>query len=165
MNGIKRATKWGYSIWEFEIFTNKSELPSEVPLIGDKPVEPINVKAVLVSSKENNDSSGKSAIDGDIKTRWSSLSNDNEWILFDLGSPKDISKVTILWENAHAKEYKLQTSNDGDTWSDVYHNKSGKKGLDEINIKSKNVKARYIRIKCIKRATNFGYSIFEVKIH
>ena len=42
---------------------------------------------------------------------------DNEWIQVDLGSQKAFTTVQLVWEAAFAKGYKIQTSNDGTTWT------------------------------------------------
>ncbi|MBN1354255.1 MAG: discoidin domain-containing protein, partial [Candidatus Omnitrophica bacterium] len=53
-------------------------------------------------------------VDSNMLTRWSSkLGLDNQWIYFDLGKEKVISKITIKWESAYAVDYEILTSLNG----------------------------------------------------
>ena len=57
----------------------------------------------------------------------------------------------------------MQISQDGKTWTDVYHTD---KGIgDPETIKFAPVAARYVRIYGTKRATKFGYSLFSVEVY
>ncbi len=50
--------------------------------------------------------------DGNSGSRWSSQYSDNEWVYIDLGEKKEIASVTLNWESAYAKAYKIQVSDD-----------------------------------------------------
>lgn len=163
MYGIKRATDWGYSLWEFEVYTDESELPSEKSLKSEKIINPVVPKSIKASSVQDEEYKASYAADGDDKTRWSSLANDEEWIMMDFGQPEEINKVTLNWETAFASAYKIQVSHDGKKWHDVYSTDNSDGGIDEIILK-KPVKYRYLRIFGIKRGTQWGYSLWEVNV-
>ena len=102
------------------------------------------------------------ATDGNLSTRWSSAWGKNqEWLQVDLGSTRQISKVTIDWEAAYAKAYRIQVSADGSTWTDAATITNGDGGTDVINLSTS---ARYVRFKGNTRATIYGYSIKELGI-
>ena len=151
MLGIKRATTYGYSLYEFRCFAK----------------EPVDAEVALVVASSTQDDSdalkAENAIDGDMKTRWSSKWNDDEWICLDLGSEKDIAGVVLLWEGAFGKEYKIQVSKDISSWTDAFVQDNGKGAREDINF-SKPMKARYVRMFGIKRATTYGYSLYEFKV-
>jgi len=65
------------------------------------------------------------AIDGDLSTRWSSQFADNQWWKVDFGSPVKIKKITIIWEDAYAVEYRILYSADGKQWQQVFENTQG----------------------------------------
>jgi len=101
------------------------------------------------------------AFDDDFATRWSSNYGDNNWIDVDLGSNTRISKVVLYWESAYAKRFQIQTSNDGNTWTTQYETNSGNGGVESIPF---NAVARYVRMNGEARATQYGYSLFELQI-
>lgn len=99
------------------------------------------------------------ATDARTSTRWSSAWGRNkEWLQVDLGSVRPVSKVTIEWEKAYAKAYRLQVSNDGSTWIDAVSVTGGNGGLDVLRPA---MSARFVRFKGDERATIYGYSIKE----
>jgi chitodextrinase len=101
------------------------------------------------------------AVDGDINTRWSSEFSDSQSLTVDLGAPPVyIEKVIIHWERAYAQEYFLQVD-DGTGWTDVRHETSCQGGADTTVV---NQMARWIRMDGIKRATAWGYSIWEFEV-
>lgn len=100
------------------------------------------------------------ANDGKTSTRWASVwGKNNEWWQVDLGSMRQISKVTIEWEKAYAKEYRVQVSADGKTWTDAVTVTNGKGGLDVLQMTD--TSGRYVRFLGSKRGTIWGYSIKE----
>ncbi len=118
-------------------------------------------KASASSSGENLDP--QSAIDGDPSTRWSSKFEDNQWLIIDLGQPTEIKKITLTWEAAYASEYNILISNDKASWKKVYEKKNSSGGTETIKITP--VKARYVKLELIKRATKWGFSLFEVELN
>lgn len=117
------------------------------------------------------------AVDGDVETRWSSawqqangstqadpnLDDDpeDEWIAVDLGEAIDVERIILSWEAAYASSYNIDVSYDGYLWNTVYEQGNGDGGEDNITF-STSVSGRFIRVHCLKRATQFGYSIFEI---
>lgn len=102
-------------------------------------------------------------VDGGAGSRWESEYSDSQWICLDLGKKEKIDKVVLKWEVACAKEYELQVSNDGKKWKSVHTEKNGKGETEVIELPS--LKARYVRVACSKRATSFGYSLYEMEVY
>ena len=103
------------------------------------------------------------AIDGSMDTRWSSLFSDSNWLEIDLIHLSVLCGVTIHWETAYASEYAVLTSMGGNDWQEVYTTTSGTGEREDIYFEP--VIARYLRVVGIKRATNWGYSIWEINIY
>lgn len=118
-------------------------------------------KTVDVSSEENVGLLKEYATDGDMQTRWSSSATDNEWISVDLGKTVYVNDVTIHWEAAYATRYTVQISGNGDDWENVA-DVNGNGGAETTEIRQD---ARFIRIDCQDRATDYGYSIYEIEAH
>jgi hypothetical protein len=101
--------------------------------------------------------------DGHAGTRWSSEFTDPQWISLDLGSEKTIRRVVLRWEAAYGKEYAIQVSSDGQTWTDAFVQKNGQGGNEELTFAP--VKGRYVRMYGTKRANDqWGYSLWEFQV-
>ena len=85
----------------------------------------------------------------------------NGWRLT-LARPSRISRVVLEWETAYGQSYAIQVSLDGSNWVDVYTTASGKGGIEEIKFAP--TSARWVRFYGTKRATAFGYSLWEMRV-
>jgi len=101
----------------------------------------------------------KATIDGDKLTRWSSNYTDNQWISFDFGQPKALSKIILCWEKAYAADYDILISDDNQNWKALESLKDRQGGDEEIEFLP--IKTRFVKILGIKRATEFGISLWE----
>lgn len=127
-------------------------------------VDNLAFKKPAVASSSSPESAGAGAVaDGSTGSRWSSNYTDNEWVYVDLGTAENISSVMLHWEDAYASAYNLQVSDDAKQWKDVYTTDAGKGGIETITIKP--VKARYVRMLGRKRATSWGYSLFDMEVY
>ncbi|ACU62245.1 galactose-binding domain-containing protein [Chitinophaga pinensis] len=120
-------------------------------------------KTVVASSSSPESAGTAAAADGSVGSRWSSNYNDNEWIYVDLGVAQEISNVVLIWEDAHAAAYNLQVSDDAQSWTDVYKTETSKGGTETIALQA--VKARYVRMLGRKRASQWGYSLYELEVY
>ena len=170
VQGVKRATQYGYSIFEIQAFTgtpvppppvsDPDPTPPQGPVDTSKPGVAIKPVATSSSALENAGLSSAMAVDGQLGTRWASAFEDGAWIQFDFGVKTPIGYIKLQWENSYGKEYALRTSDDGVTWTQLRYVSNGHGGSEEFfNL---NANARYIRLQGIARATQYGYSLFEV---
>ena len=102
------------------------------------------------------------ATDGDPGTRWESAYSDPQWLEVDLGSPQQICSLGLLWEAAYASAFQLQVSSDNTNWTTVYSTTTGTGGSETFPV---SVTARYVRMYGTVRATQWGYSIFELDVY
>lgn len=121
------------------------------------------VKPVAATSSPtaNQGNSAAKAMDGDAGTRWESTATDTAWIQFDFGTKTALGYLKLVWENAYGKEYALQGSDDGQTWYQLRYVVGGKGGTEEFFNLNANV--RHVRLQGVARATQYGYSLFEVE--
>jgi hypothetical protein len=71
-------------------------------------------------------------------------------------------RIILRWETAYASGYKLQTSNNAQTWTDIYSTTTGNGGVDTVSVSAT---GRYVRMLGVTRATAYGYSLYEFEIY
>jgi beta-glucosidase len=155
MYGTARATGYGYSLWEFQVYGTSG---SSQPPPGGTPISAF--KPVSASSAEGANAPA-AALDGRTTTRWSSLYTDDQWLQVDLGGAATISGVTLIWENAYATGYRIEVSDNASSWTSVYSTTAGKGGTENLTVSGK---GRYIRFHGTARATGYGYSLWEFQV-
>ncbi|MDP4210261.1 MAG: discoidin domain-containing protein [Bacteroidota bacterium] len=121
-------------------------------------------KKRAVASSVSTDASDAAAVsDGNNGSRWSSNYTDDEWVYVDLGESKTVKSVVLNWEAAYAKAYKLQVSDDAVNWSDIYTTDQSKGGYEHLLVTP--AKGRYVRMLGVKRATGYGYSLYDFEVY
>lgn len=103
------------------------------------------------------------AVDGNAGTRWASDWSDDQWLRIDLGAPNLIKRVTLDWERAYGKAYRIEVSTDGTNWQSVWSTTAGDGGLDTAQFAG--TSARYVRVHGLERGTKWGYSLHEVGVY
>jgi hypothetical protein len=121
--------------------------------------------AATASSQENAGAPAQSAIDGNTSTRWSSQFSDPQWLRIDLGARKKVSRVRLEWETAAAKDYQVQVSDDGTSFSTI----ASRTGLAGANHRVDDLTGlsglgRYVRVYTTVRDTNYGVSLYEAQV-
>jgi len=119
-------------------------------------------KPVTASSYEKSAGKPEMVNDGGVGSRWGSEYKDGQWICIDLEEVQTINQVQLYWEAAYAADYSLQVSDDGSDWKTIYASDNCDGGKDVIDIDP--VSARYVRMLGGKRATQWGFSLWEFKI-
>ena len=118
--------------------------------------------AAYASSNEGGLTPDK-AFDNNLTSRWgSSFSADPQWIYVDLGASASIDRVILRWENAYAKSYKLQVSDNEADWKDIYVNTASRGGVETIDVKGQ---GRYVRMLALERSGNYGVSLYEFEVY
>ncbi|MBP5197745.1 MAG: discoidin domain-containing protein [Lachnospiraceae bacterium] len=174
MFGTKRTTGYGYSIFEFEVYGVDSTSGNGAGggtdtgnNSGSEP--PYSPDAVIltpqtVSASTEYQSAGN-AIDNNYGSRWESDHGlDNQWLSVGFGENKTVSKVEIAWETAAAKNYAVQVSTDGNVWNDVATVTNGSNGETKV-LEFDPVEAKFVRVYGTTRTTQYGYSIYELKVY
>jgi len=101
--------------------------------------------------------------DGLDDTRWSSAWADDQWMYIDLGAIYPVKKFILKWETAFGLAYEILVSTDNKTWQTVFVEKNGDGKTDEITINP--IKARYVKLHGTKRATEWGFSLWEFEVY
>jgi hypothetical protein len=121
-------------------------------------------KPVLTSSVESSSLGGSLAVDGSTTTRWASAEGvDPQWIRVDLGQAATIHRVKLSWEAAYGKNYRIEVSDDGTTFTTAKDVADGNGGTDDLT--GLQAHGRYVRLVGTKRATSYGYSLWELQVY
>lgn len=178
INLIKRATNYGFSFYEFQVWGLNGGRPRPISYgesislnkpVGrsairdvwwmyddDKQLKPEAVAAVEASN----------AVDGKLDTSFTSAEADYQWIYVDLQNPVNINRVILRWDESGGKIYDLQTSNDHDNWVTVYRRTDGYASLvDNIPISIR--ECRYLRLYGYTRvqASGDGFKLKEFEVY
>ena len=142
---------------------------SPIPFMRDEVVVPLETmpdlargKRATASSLQEPQHKAENAFDGDEATRWASEFKDNEWLAVDLGKAQKVGRVHLSWEGAFASEFKVQVSDDGQNWRDVYASAQSQGGDEDVSFTP--VETQFVRVLCVKRATEYGSSLFSMEV-
>jgi hypothetical protein len=157
MYGTARATPYGYSLWEFQVYGTAGGTGASCSTTDAALNHP-----ATASSLENASFPASAAVDGNTATRWSSGFSDPQWLQVDLGSSQTICEVTLAWEAAYATAFQIQVSPDGTNWTTVYSTTTGTGGTQTVSVSGT---GRYVRMDGTARATAYGYSLWEFGVY
>jgi hypothetical protein len=155
MLGTARATPYGYSLWEFQVFGTTGSGG------GCGATNAALNHPATASSIENAGTPASAAFDGNTGTRWSSAFSDPQWLQVDLGSSQSICQVTLNWEAAYGKAFQIQTSPDAVNWTSIFSTTTGTGGIQTLTVSGT---GRYVRMLGTVRGTQYGYSLWEMGV-
>jgi uncharacterized protein YndB with AHSA1/START domain len=156
MNGTARATVYGYSLWEFQVFG------SFIATGGCGTANAALNRPATASSVENATFPASAAVDGNAGTRWSSAFSDPQWLQVDLGSSQPVCQVVLQWEAAFARAFQIQVSDNASSWTTIFSTTTGTGGTQTLDVSGT---GRFVRMNGTTRATPYGYSLWEVTVH
>lgn len=157
---------YGYCMYEWQIFTVGSVEEKEVPNLAEN--------ATAVASSDDGENSAEKAIDGDEGTMWrteyiqdqtvTDEEKANKNITLSWNSPQTFDTVKVKWGGGYMKGYKLQTSDDGETWTDMYEVTSGI-ASEYRNIRLKEaVTTSHLRLQGITFGA-YCFEIYEIQVY
>ncbi|HET9503735.1 MAG TPA: discoidin domain-containing protein [Hymenobacter sp.] len=148
MRGTARGTGYGYSLFEFAIYPYD---PNPNLAFG----KPATASASPMQAVAN-------AFDGNGKSRWESAYTDAQYITVDLGAVQTIDRIRLTWEAALGKDFTLDVSNDGTTWTTAATVTGNTSTSNEYANLGKS--GRYVRMNGTARGTAYGYSLYEFEV-
>ncbi|AGL20747.1 putative secreted chitosanase [Actinoplanes sp. N902-109] len=121
-------------------------------------------RPAVASSVQSATAGAALAVDGNAATRWrSGALPATQWLRVDLGRTQRITRVRLSWDAAYARAYRLQTSADGATWTDIYTTGSADGGVDDV--KKLRGAGRFLRLLATQRAWASGFSLYELRAY
>lgn len=148
MQGIKRATGYGYSFYSFEVYGPKNLA------VGGEILE--------VSSNENETNLNKQyMVDNLAHTRWASGVADNQYFLLDLKENKTFDTIKIRWEVSFGRRFKIYAHPSADTapnrndpdWQEIAGTDAGLGEVDTFRL-DEDCSTRFIKAELIQRETS-----------
>jgi len=125
---------------------------------------PLVVAAASASSTETPEFPASAAVDGLQSTRWSSQFAAEQWLLLDFGERRHVSRVELDWEAAYAVSYDVEVADAAaGPWTLLHRELAGDGGSDVIA--GLDGAGRFVRIFTHLRATPWGNSLWEVRVH
>ncbi|MFE1795902.1 discoidin domain-containing protein [Streptomyces sp. NPDC059517] len=164
MYGTQRATAYGYSLWEFQVYGTAGGSGGDQGrlLSYGRP------GAASSSQSDGNcwECTPARAFDRDPASRWATSSTtgwtDPGWISVDLGATAQIDKVVLQWDPAYAKSFQIQVSPNGTDWTPIYSTTSGTGFKQTLTVSGS---GRHVRMYGTERATPYGYSLWEFQVY
>jgi glucose/arabinose dehydrogenase len=153
--GITRATPYGFSFWDAEVYGPSQQPPPSSDLALNKTATAQSVEEPGLEANKGND--------GNSSTRWSSAFADNQWWQVDLGSAQQVDTVKLNWEDAYATHYLIQTSTDGTNFTQAADVVNAAPGLKTTTFTARS--ARYVRVLGLTRATQYGFSFWDAQVY
>ncbi len=186
VNCFSRASVWGYSIWEVKpILTGKPKFPGKrtekkTELKFDRfqshasgalkkewlyrdASEKLVKNVTASSTREGHEP--VYAVDPRMRTSWFSDANGEEWLQIEFKEGVILGNLRLKWNYNPAQHFKIQVSENGSDWQDVYEQKGAGK-YEQKYISFDSVACRFMRILCIKptfdEATSGDYDSYSV---
>ncbi|MFE9628082.1 discoidin domain-containing protein [Streptomyces sp. NPDC006527] len=157
---LTRATSWGSSLWALSVF-DRARPGTDLALHA--PAE--------ASTTDEDGHAAANVTDGDPNTRWSSAFEDDQWIRVDLGSVQSFDRVDLVWEQAYARTFVVQVSEDGEQWTDAasvdntavplpFNSSDASLRVTDFEART----ARHVRLSCGLRHTSWGNSLWSLAV-
>lgn len=128
--------------------TNAGSGAANVPLsnCGGTGQLEVTPAASGVTSSSNDGNVPGNTVDNNLGTRWSA-SGDGQWIRYDLGSVRTVTRVTIAVYNGNGRHnrFDLQVSGDGTSWQTVWSGQSSGTTTAQESYDFADVNARFLR--------------------
>lgn len=156
----ERAMAYGYCLYEWQVFT--------VGSVEEKLPENLAKTANVTASADDGEHPAANAIDGDSETMWrttyyqsTTITDEekaNENLTLHWQTPQKFDTVRVKWGGGYMKGYKLQVSDDGQEWRDLYEVTNGKSAEDRNISLEEAVTTSYLRL----QGVTFGEYCFEI---
>ncbi|KOX48175.1 discoidin domain-containing protein [Streptomyces sp. NRRL F-7442] len=110
MLGVQPHPTYGYSLYGFEV-RDGAEGPD------------LARGGTATASSQSAGMAPGLAVDGDARSRWAVSREDRKradsWWAVDLGAERALDRLTLRWEAAAGRSYRIQGSSDGERWTDL----------------------------------------------
>ena len=150
--------------------TQADEITNSAATLANEATSPnLALKATAASSaNETSNFTQEKANDGNMDTRWSSgsVENNPQWLRLDFGEPTTFNCVRLFWEKSGGKAYKIQVSDDGNEWTDVANVTDGQPE-EARTLTFDEVTARYVRVYVTENFPDIWtcVSIYEMEVY
>lgn len=154
-----RLLNYGYFLYEFRVFT--------VGSAEEKQVKNLALSATATASADDGNNTADRINDGVYGTMWRTEYDDtiseeeraNHNVTLKWATAQTFDVVKVHWFNGYMKGYKLQTSDDGTTWTDIAEVKNATPSEYKSIKLNAPVTTKYLRL----QGVTFGAYCFEIR--
>lgn len=150
---VVNGSKWGYSLYEFEVYGQSPSLGGNIAAF----------RPAGATSEADAAHIADNALDGDRATSWRSGQEAISALTADLGQEYKLSSLTLSWGSPYATAYTLQVSSNQSDWRDAYTTAAGAGGTETIELDGTDAPARtgrYLRLR-MTASSGEGYELME----
>ncbi len=95
-------------------------------------------------------------------SRWSAENGDEGWLAVDLGAEANLDHVTVTWGKQYGVDYVIETSSDGQNWTQAGETQHGEASKEQETKLSGS--ARHVRVRFTKRNSTWPVGIWELEV-
>ncbi len=118
---------------------------------------------VSASSWVNQNEAPEKACDGDKNTKWCDNKSEDKWLMYDLQLEYNIKKIGLIWEHWDPNNiFKVQTSRDGQNWTDCINETSNTQAERNYDIDCRQV--RFVRFLVPASAKDDAVRLMEFQV-
>ena len=170
VNGTTRATAYGYSLFEFEVYGSgaaPTATPTRIPTPGGVPVALSRAGWTATGSSTGAGETPANALDSNAATRWSTgaAQVNGQWFRVDMLSARTFNSITLdagTSSGDYPRGYQVFVSNDGTNWGNAIATGTGTTQLITVPFASQT--ARYLRI-VQTGSSGSWWSIHELNVY
>lgn len=162
----RSTTTYGVSLWELEVFADDALVSAPVVPAGRSNLA--LGRPVTADSRYDATLVPANAVDGNPTTRWASQRQNapyttERWLAVDLGGPRTVNQAVITWETATSNDFRVEGSDDGQTWHELAHVQKASAELRSV-VDFPDAEVQHVRVIGLP-ATKYGMSVFELEVY
>ena len=159
LTGELQAQDFGGAVLTAKVLGTEEDISADIMVRTSQNLA-LNATTTASSVKSTSSYPANKATDGNYLSRWESNPGPAQWLLVDLGVPREFEAIELNWQQ-YATAYVVQGSMNGTDWVDLYTETNGKGG--NVWIKLSGVK-KYRYIKLIGTQAPAAYSLYELRV-
>ncbi|MGI9239252.1 MAG: discoidin domain-containing protein, partial [Verrucomicrobiales bacterium] len=146
--------------------SDRTEMWSTEEILAMAPLPIAEMRKWKLSASHNPQSCG-SAIDGNAGSRWDTGTTQapGMWFSFDMREPRELTAITLHTENSphdYPREYQVEISQDGESWTELVSQRSGSGVVTDIVLPA--TQTRHVRISQHGRSNSKYWSIHQLEV-
>lgn len=162
---VLNSRTYNISILACDYDGNKTE-PQTIVITTPRAPFDASKNLALGQNVTTGDGDGSILVDGNDGNGWQ-VALENSWFVLDLGTSYDLRELQIRWETAYADSFKIETSADGQVYSEpiIYSRKLDFAGNYEEVLPFVKANVRYIKLTNLRNAINYNPNIREFRVY
>lgn len=162
---VLNSRTYNISILACDYDGNKTE-PQTIVITTPRAPFDASKNLALGQNVTTGEGDGNILVDGNDGNGWQ-VALENSWFVLDLGTSYDLRELQIRWETAYADSFKIETSADGQVYSEpiIYSRKLDFAGNYEEVLPFVKANVRYIKLTNLRNAINYNPNIREFRVY